>query len=108
MDNSEEVAYQVLEDKYLCDNAKFKQSSVVYFEHVVHKDNQQRIKLSVGIVTEINLRKRMVDRGEHSYVTHDIVYDIISPKGLYKSVGECKIMSASSFIYREYLKNQPR
>ena len=108
MDNPEEIAYQVLIDKYLADNAKFKQGSVVYFEHMVHKNNQQHIKLSVGIVTEISLRKRLVERGEHSYETHDIVYDIVSPKGLFKSVGECKVISASEFIYREYLKQQPR
>lgn len=108
MDNPEENAYQVLEDKYIADNAKFKQGSVVYFEYVAVKDNQQRLKTSIGIVTEIGLRKRMVDRGEHSYETHDIVYDIISPKSIFKAVSECKIMSASAFIYREYLKNQPR
>ena len=106
MDNPEEVAYQVLETKYVMDNAKFKQGSVVYFEYVVKDNNQQRLKTSIGIVTEISLRKRIVNKENYSYITHDIVYNIISPKGTFTSISECKICSASEYIFREYLKNQ--
>lgn len=102
MDNPEEVAYQVLETKYVIDNAKFKQGSVVYFEHTIG----QRVKTSVGIVTEVLLRKRTVSRRKKSYITHDIVYNIVSPKGTFTSISECKICSASEYIFREYLKNQ--
>ena len=106
MDNHEEVAYQVLETKYIIDNAKFKQGSVVYFEYVVKDNNQQRLKTSIGIVTEVCLRKRTVDKENYSYITHDIVYNIVSPKGTFENITECKITSASEFIFREYLKNQ--
>lgn len=102
MDNREEVAYQVLETKYVIDNAKFKQGSVVYFEHTVG----QRVKTSVGIVTEVLLRKRTVSRRKKSYITYDIAYNIVSPKGTFENITECKITSASEFIFREYLKNK--
>ena len=102
MDNPEDVAYQVLETKYVMDNAKFKQGAVVYFEHTAG----QRVKTSVGIVTEILLRKRNVERINKSYVTHDITYNIISPKGTFENISECKMTSASEFIFREYLKNK--
>ena len=106
MDNPEEVAYQVLETKYVMDNAKFKQGSVVYFEYVAKETNQQKLKTSVGIVTEVCLRKRTVNKENYSYTAHDIVYNIVSPKGTFTSISECKICSASEYIFREYLKNQ--
>ena len=106
MDNPEEIAYRVLEHVYIINNAKFKQGSVVYFEYVFKDNNQQKLKTSVGIVTEISLRKRTVDKENYSYITHDIVYNIVSPKGTFENITECKITSASEFIFREYLKNQ--
>lgn len=106
MDNPEEVAYRVLEHVYIIDNAKFKQGSVVYFEYVFKDNNQQKLKTSVGIVTEVSLRKRIVNKENYSYTTHDIVYNIVSPKGTFTSISECKICSASEYIFREYLKNQ--
>lgn len=105
MDNIEENAYQALEDKYLEDNAKFKKGDIVYYEYSYTKNNQQKLGVSIGIITDRQLSKRTVSRGDKSYVTHDIVYNIIHPRGTIV-VTECKCTSVSAYIYREYLKNR--
>ena len=101
MDNPEEVYYNDLEEQYLAENAKFKAGDVVYFEHKV--DDKHR--MCVGIITKYGIKNyiRHTSRGESRFT--GIVYDIITPIELVESVAECKITSASDFIYREYIYN---
>lgn len=108
MDNTFEAHCSYLEDKYLEDNAKFHQGDTVYFQYTYTKENQHKLGVSIGIVTDRFLTKREVNRGDKSYVTHDITYKVVHPRGITK-VNECNCTSVSEYIFREYLKHsQPK
>lgn len=116
MDNPEEVYYQSLEDQYLQECAKFSEGDVVYFEHKNEQDittcmgtvTDKSIKTSVGIVVDRSIKKISRPDSKNNDYLSIICYDILTPKGLFESISECKITSASKFIFREYLKKQPR
>lgn len=100
MDNPEEIYYNSLEEQYVNECAKFNVGDVVYFEHKVN----DKTVMVVGIV---------LDRGAKTFVRCGleketrftaIVYDIITPNERCESISECKICSASEFIFKEYLK----
>lgn len=104
MDNPEEVYYNSLEEQYLAENAKFKDSDVVYFEHNI----DDKCRMVIGVITKCGIKTyiRNTSKGETRFI--GIVYDIITPIGLVESVAECKITSASEFIYREYIYNNTK
>ena len=116
MDNPEELYYQSLEDQYLQECAKFSEGDVVYFEHKNEQDittcmgtvTDKSIKTSVGIIVDKAVKKIVKSTTNGETRLSIICYDIVTPKGLFESISECKITSASKFIFREYLKKQPR
>lgn len=104
MDNAEECYYTNLEEQYLAENAKFKAGDVVYFEHNV--DDKHR--MCVGVITKYGIKTyiRNTSKGESRF--SGIVYDIVTPIELVESVAECKVTSASEFIYREHIYNNAK
>lgn len=105
MDNKTDIEYQIIEEHYLNDTAKFNKGDVVYFEYSYTKDNQQRLGMSIGIVHErLILHIHIVRNGKHDSIMV-IGYKIINPKGII-TVTEPKVTSASEYIFREYLKNK--
>ena len=106
MDNPEEVYYESLEEQYLQECSKFNTGNVVYFEHKSEQDKS--IKTSVGIIVDKSIKKIIKSTIHGESRLSIICYDIITPKGMFENISECKITSASKFIFREYLKQQPR
>ena len=105
MDNVADIEYQIIEEKYLNDVAKFNKGDVVYYEYTYTKNNQQKLGLSVGIVHErLLLRTPIVRNGKHDSIMV-IGYKIINPRGIV-TITEPKITSASEYIFREYLKHR--
>lgn len=105
MDNAADIEYQIIEEKYLNDVAKFNKGDVVYYEYTYTKNNQQRIGLSIGIIHERLLLRTPVVRKDKQESIMVIGYKIINPKGII-TITEPKITSASEYIFREYLKNR--
>lgn len=104
MDNPEEIYYNNLEEQYVNECAKFNIGDIVCFEHKVN----DKTVMAIGIV---------LDRGAKTFVRCGleketrftaIVYDIITPNERCKSISECKITSASEYIYREFISNNNR
>ena len=104
MDNPEEARYECLEEQYLIENAKFKVGDIVYFEHTV----EDKHRMCIGVITKCGIKTciRNNSNGEYRYTI--IVYDIVTPIELCEGISECKICSASDFIYREYIYNSSR
>lgn len=101
MDNPEEVRYECLEEQYLKECAKFKVGEIVYFEHTV----EDKHKMCIGVITKCGIKQYNRYSSSGTYKFTGIVYDIVTPIELCESVSECKITSASDFIYREYIYN---
>lgn len=105
MDNLADIEYQIIEEKYLNDNAKFNKGDVVYYEYVYNKNNQQKLGLSIGIAHErLLLRNPIVRNGKPDSIMV-VGYRIINPRGII-TITEPKITSASEYIFREYLKHK--
>ena len=105
MDNPEELYYQSLEEQYVQECAKFNIKDVVYFEH---KDDDLPAKTSVGVIIDRGIKKIFKSTFDKESVLSVICYDIITPHKTFRNISECKICSASEFIYHEYLRNQAR
>lgn len=101
MDNAEEVYYNSLEEQYINECAKFNIGDVVYFEH---KTNDKNI-MAVGIVFNRGVKTFVRCGLEKETKFTAIVYDIITPNEMYDSISECKMTSASEYIYREFISN---
>lgn len=116
MDNPEELYYESLEEQYLQECSKFNTGDVVYFEHKNEQDistcmgtiTDKSIKVSIGIIVDKSIKKIIKSTIHGESRLSIICYDIITPKGMFENISECKITSASQFIFREYLKQQPR
>lgn len=104
MDNPEEVYYNDLEEQYLNECSKFNNGDVVCFEHKVNDKNV----ISIGIVLNRGVKTFVKSSTEKDSKFTAIVYDIITPTELCKSVSECKITSASKYIYSQYISNTSR
>ena len=105
MDNNLELYYESLEEQYVQECAKFNVGDVVYFEH---KDDDLPAKTSVGVIIDRGTKKIFKSTSNKENVLVVICYDIITPHRTFKNISECKICSASEFIYHEYLRNQAR
>ena len=107
MDTPQELYYDSVEEQYLQECAKFKKGDVVYFEYTDEKDenNPNHTSVSIGVITKASVKKQLRNFSKKEYVSTIICYDIVSPINLYEDVSECKITSASEFIYREYIYN---
>lgn len=106
MDNVLELYYDSLEEQYLRECAKFNVGDVVYFEY---KETEGiSADTSVGVIIDRGTKKIFKSTANKESVLVVICYDIITPHRTFKSISECKICSASEFIYHEYLKNQAR
>ena len=101
MDNPEEVYYNSLEEQYINECAKFDIGDVVYFEHKVN----DKIIMAVGIVLYRGAKTFVRCGLEQETRFTAIVYDIITPNERCECISECKIMSASKYIYREFISN---
>ena len=104
MDNPEEIYYNNLEEQYINECAKFNIGDVVYFEHKV---NDKTI-MAVGIVLDRGVKTFVRCSLEKETRFTAIVYDIITPNEKCECISECKITSASEYIYREFISNNNR
>lgn len=115
MDNPEELYYQSLEEQYLQECSKFNIGDVVYFEHNNEQDittcmgtiTDKSIKTSVGIIVDKSIKKIIKSTNNGETCLNVICYNILTSKSMFENISECKICSASQFIFREYLKNKP-
>ena len=98
MDDRTDMDYSIAEEKYLNDYAKFNIGDVVYYENFGHK-------MSIGIVHERTLLKKAIIRNKKQEYIMTIGYRIINPKGIVL-ITEPHIVSASQYIFREYLNNK--
>lgn len=106
MDNPEELYYESLEEQYVRECGKFNVGDVVYFEY---KETEGiSADTSVGVIIDRGIKKIFKSTNNKESVLVVICYDIITPHKTFKSISECKICSASEFIYHEYLRNQAR
>ena len=104
MDNPEEIYYNNLEEQYVNECAKFNFGDVVYFEHKVNDKNV----MAIGIVLDRGVKTFVRCGLEKEARFTAIVYDIITPNEKCEGISECKITSASEYIYREFISNNNR
>ena len=99
MDNPEELVYQLIEENYLKDVARFNKGDIVYYKPYVNST-----EMSIGIVHEVKLMRSPVIRNGKEDSIMVIRYDILNPKGII-NIPENRMCSASEWIFREFLKH---
>lgn len=107
MDNFDSFIFDGLLDRYIEEQAKFKKGQVVYMEYTYQYNNQTKLGVCVGIVTEVGITKveRTVGNNKHiKYIDYPIVYTVTHAKGVSRCVSEYKLGSVAEHILKERLK----
>lgn len=99
MDNNADLESVIAEEAYLEQYAKFKKGDIVYYQPFNSKE------MYIGIIREPRIIHTNITRNGKKRIILTIGYRILSPKNVV-TVSECRITSASEWIFREYLMNK--
>lgn len=104
MDNFDEIIFNGLLDRYIEEQSKFEKGQVVYMEYIYQYNNQIKLGVCIGIITNVSVTKVERTVGNNKYIDYPIVYGVTHANGVSYNVSECKLYSVTEHILKERLK----